>query len=261
MLPELTAVHLHRQLTSGRSRPAVFGCVDKHGDPAGDYVVKLSASMDLGETAAANEALGSFLANWFHIQHPEPASIRIAPDLVSWLVRQNSALGAQLKASPGFNFGTRVLTNVTTWPKGKALPEAMLPAAAQVFALDALISNDDRRLENPNVLIRGDEVFVIDHECAFAFLLLLPSKEPPWRLRNRTSLSRHVFYLQLRKQALALEPFIARLAGLGEEQLTKMIDSLPFGWRHDGLSKVSSHLKEIREHAAEFERELLEVLA
>lgn len=38
----LTAIVLHKMLTSGRNRPAVFGCVDRDGKPAGYYVVKLT---------------------------------------------------------------------------------------------------------------------------------------------------------------------------------------------------------------------------
>jgi hypothetical protein len=46
----------------------------------------------------------------------------------------------------------------------------MRPAALQIFAFEALIANDDRRYNNPNVLVRGDKIFAIDHEAAFGFL-------------------------------------------------------------------------------------------
>jgi hypothetical protein len=261
MLPRLMAVHLHRFLSSGRSKPAVFGCIDAHGNPAGDYVVKFCAALDTGTRAAANELIASQLADHLGLLQPQAAVIQIHPDLVRLLIAQRPDFATVIRGSTGLNFGSKFLTDVATWPTGRPLPEAMLFNATQVFAFDALISNDDRRYTNPNVLIRGDDIFVIDHEAAFSFLYLVSTEEASWEVKYRRSLTQHVFYFQLRRQPIDLSVFMARLAQLGGTELEGIIRKVPNEWRYDGLGRISDHLQGARDHAAEFSKQLMERLA
>jgi hypothetical protein len=264
MPPRLTAVHLHRFLSSGRNRPAIFGCIDAEGKPAGDYVVKLCGAMDTGVQAAANELIASLLAEHFGLLRPKPAIVRLDPDLVKWLAINRPDIAELLNRSVGLNFATELIIGAAEWPPGRTLPDTMVDPAACIFAFDALISNDDRRYNNPNgpnVLIRGDDIFVIDHEAAFSFVYLVPSSGPSWAVRNRRSLSDHVFYLQLRKHPIDLYGFTARLAELGSAKLAEIINHLPAEWRHDRLGQISAHLQSARDHASEFEGQLRERLA
>ena len=261
MLQSLTAVHLHRMMTSGRTKPALFGCVDAAGTPAGDYVVKLVGAMDTKERGPASELIASRLARHFGILSPEPAAVIVQPDLIKWLAGNEPASRKSINSSSGLNFGTRLLTDVSVWPVARPLPEAMIPSASQIFAFDALICNDDRRRDNPNILVRGDDIFAIDHEAAFAFLYLVSTRELPWECRNRRSLQNHVFFYQLRKQPLSIALFTQKLAELSDTVLEAMIQELPDSWRHGDLGRLSDHIRAVREHAAGFERNVLEVLA
>src|ERR1039457_4815672 len=113
MLPLLTATHLHRMMTSGRSRPGLFGCVDAAGAPAGDYVVKLIGSMDDKTRGPASELLASRLAQHLGLLCPDPAAIAVHPDLIMWLSQNLPGVGATINASSGPNFGSRLLTDVS----------------------------------------------------------------------------------------------------------------------------------------------------
>jgi len=248
-------------MTSGRTRPALFGCVDAAGAPAGDYVVKLVGSMDDRTRGPASELLASRLAHHLGLLCPDPAAVTVHPDLMNWLSQKRPEIRATMNGSSGPNFGSRLLTDVSIWPVARPIPEAMLQGAARVFALDALISNDDRRRDNPNLLVRGDDIFVIDHELAFAFLYLVPSRERSWECRNRRSLQDHVFFYQLRKQPINLTLFTQRLAELSDTVLDTMIRDMPNPWRHPELGRISDHLRAARDNAAVFERNVLEVLA
>jgi hypothetical protein len=261
MLPSLTVVHLHRFMSSGRNHPALFGCVDPSGAPAGDYVVKLVGSMDMRERGAAFEFMASRLAVHFGIKTPEPAQITIDSELATWLSGNNPDLRRILDRSAGPNFGTRLLTDASLWPIGRPVPDAMLPSAIHIFAFDALISNDDRRMDNQNLLVRGDDIFVIDHEAAFAFLYLVASAERAWQCGRRHSLRDHVFFYQLRRQPASLELFTQRLAGLSDTILERLARELPPSWRHEDLGKISDHLRQAREHADAFARNVFEALA
>jgi hypothetical protein len=255
MLQSVTAVHLHRMMTSGRTRPALFGCNGDTGIYAGDFVVKLVASMDTKDRGPANELIASRLAGHFGILHPEAAAVTVAAELTKWLVEQNHEISRTIGSGP--NFGSRLLTDVSVWPPGRPLPDAMIPAAAQIFAFDALICNDDRRRNNPNILVRGDEIFVIDHEAAFAFLYLVASRARSWECRSRNSLQNHVFFFQLRRQQISLAPFTQRLAQLSDTVLETIVADLPGQWRHGDLGRISDHFRAARENAAEFERQVL----
>jgi hypothetical protein len=68
----LTATVLHKAMTSGRNRPLLFGCVDHEGATAGDYVVKLSGSMDTRDRGPASEVIASYLADHFRTSDLSP---------------------------------------------------------------------------------------------------------------------------------------------------------------------------------------------
>jgi hypothetical protein len=217
--------------------------------------------MDTKDRGPASELIASCLAGHFGIRRPEPAAVRLHPDLIVWLAKQRPDLAAAVRSSPGLNFGTRLLLDVATWPVGRGLPESIMMVAPHIFAFDALIDNDYRLRQYPNLLVRGDEVFVIDHEAAFSFLYLVGRKNPTWEIRERRSLREHVFFYQLRKQQIDLSLFTARLAALGDEELELIIREIPVEWWHGDIDRMSAHLQLVRDHAAQFERQVFEVLA
>ena len=262
MLLTLTAVLLHKFVESGRSRPGIFGCIDDHGQNAGDYVVKLAGAMDTRERGPSSELIASNLAAHLGILRPEPAAVRLHPGLIGWLSTKKADLAGVVRASGGLNFGTKLLTDGALWPVGRELPDAMFLAACQIFAFDALIENDDRRQDNQNILVRGDDIFVIDHEAAFSFLYAVGARRlEPWAVASRSSLRRHLFYYQLRKRPVDLRNFTARLADLGDSELEQIVREVPSEWRHSELGRISSHLQCVRDHAGEFQRQVLEALA
>jgi hypothetical protein len=164
------------------------------------------------------------------MRRPVPAAVKLHPDLMLWLSNQKPELAQVLRASGGLNFGSKLLTDVSIWPVGKSIPDGMLPAAAHILAFDCLISNDDRRRDNPNVLVRGDDLFVIDHEACFSFLYLVAGGNRPWEVRHLNALRNHVFFYQLRRQQIDLGFFTARLAALGDPGLERIIREVPTQW-------------------------------
>lgn len=222
--------------------------------------MKLSGAMDTRERGPACELVAVHLAEHFGISHSEPAAVTVHPDLAGWLAKMQPDLKGILDTNRGRNFGTRLLIDVATWPKGQEVPLAMLGKAARIFAFDALISNDDRRVDNPNLLVSGDDMFVIDHEAAFSFLYLIGGRTPKLDLRQRRSLTDHVFFYQLRKKAIDLGSFTARLADLSNDQIERIFSEVPAEWKHNNMQAISTHLQFFRENCLAFGRQLLEVL-
>lgn len=100
--------------------------------------MKLSGAMETRKRGPASELIVSYLARHFGILRPDPAAVRLHPDLVQWLIAQRKDLADVVSRSTGLNLGTRLLTDVAIWPVGRALPEAMITAAARSLPLTRL---------------------------------------------------------------------------------------------------------------------------
>ena len=182
MISTLQATTFHRFMANGRTSPALCSCEDSVGNVVGDYLVKLRGGMERGAIALASELVASRLASYFAISVPEPALVHIEADFAQQVVGTEPSHAKLMQASIGLNFGSRYLTHGVTWPVDKSIPEAMWTSAVSIFAFDALIQNPDRKFRNPNLLGRGDELFLFDHELAFSFIEALFPQAEPWRL-------------------------------------------------------------------------------
>jgi hypothetical protein len=130
--------------------------------------------------------------------------------------------------------------------------------ACEVFAFDALVQNPDRKVNNPNLLWKGEEIFLIDHELTFSFLYHIGPPTEPWRLEGTAGdfLNDHVFYRELKGQEIDLDRFQGALEAISDEDLVEAFDQIPRAWENDNVSRISSHLMSVRDHAAEFVKQV-----
>jgi len=238
-------------MTSGRTCPALCGCEDVSGEPAGDYVVKLLGGMEDGVDGLARELIGSRLASYFGIAVPEPALVTVETDFADLVAMREPVRAEILRNSVGLNFGSRQLSGVTGWPVDKPIPEAMLPAAVTIFAFDALLQNTDRQFHNQNLFTRGNEIVVFDHELSF-FLLDVAATTTPWRLDSQAYLTEHVFYRQLKSRRLDLSGFGLALGALCGAQMDAIIAELPSEWNNEEVRSIEKYLRAVGNHAEEF---------
>ena len=146
MIQTVQAIQFHRFMGTGRTTPALCGCEDAGGNPAGDFIVKLRGGLERGGTGLAAELIASRLAAYFGIPAPSPVLVFIASDFANSVSLAYPDKSKRLAGSIGLNFGSSQLNDVTTWPVDKAILNAMWPTAASIYAFDALIQNPDRRL-------------------------------------------------------------------------------------------------------------------
>lgn len=256
-----TATQFHRFMSNGRTCPALCGCEGDEDGHTDDYVVKLRGGMDRGERGLVCELLGSRLATYFGIAVPEPALIMIEADFAELVASTETQRAGILRNSVGLNFGCRLLNDVTVWPIDRALPDAMLQAAVNVFAFDALIQNPDRRFDNQNLFTRGSDVFAFDHELAFSFVLdILPAPEP-WHLNGQSYLTNHVFFRQLQSQRINIDGFVAALGSLPGPNLDGMLSELPPAWNNEDVDRIERHLRVVSDRAGDFAEEIRRRLA
>ncbi len=72
--------------------------------------------------------------------------------------------------------------------------------ACEIFAFDALIQNPDRRMDKPNILWKGEELYIIDHEKGFSFVYALPASIKPWQVNEISFLEKPFVLSKLKRK-------------------------------------------------------------
>ncbi len=248
-------------MESGRTLPALCGCTDESGKPAGEYVVKLRGAVDGREAALVNELLGAALAAYFRLAAPEPAIIFLDPMFTNLVSVEYPSRRDVLKSSVGWNFGTRHMPAAGTWPVDMSIPWDRIDTAVEIFAFDALIQNPDRRFNNPNLLADGSGFHVFDHELAFSFLRVVLPSLTPWIIDQDRYLEQHVFYRKLKSKPIELEGFTTQLAAMSDAFLNGLVAEVPTEWdNQECVARIMEHLRVVRDHAAEFAESIRRVL-
>ncbi len=176
---------------------------------------------------------------------PDAALIELTNDLSA--VMPDAAIGQRVEKSAGLNFGTRFMAGgYVTWPVDDPVPVALRRTAIEILAFDAVIDNADRRREKPNLLWKGDELLVIDHEMAFAFTRLIGQPHRPFEVSATDFLREHPLRAGLRRVDVDLDRFTGGLEALSGSAIDELCDAVPqeFGTGH--LDKIAAWLREAR---------------
>lgn len=248
-----------RRMTSGRTKPAVFLCEDLDGNSAGEFVVKLRGGIDAGVVGLTCELLSSLLAAELGLQTPNPAIVEIDPAIGGLLGPRDSEMARIIRNSGGLNFGSEVLVGgYGVWPIDKGVPASLKPLAGDIFSFDALTQNPDRKTNNPNCLWKGEDIFLIDHELAFSFLYQIGEPADPWSLHGKAGdfLNEHVFYRELKGQEIDLARFQGAFEAISDGDLAAIFDQIPREWNNDSIPKISNQLRSVRDHAADFVKQV-----
>jgi hypothetical protein len=130
----------------------------------------------------------------------------------------------------------------------------MIQVATEVFAFDALIQNPDRRTNNPNLLWKGREIHIIDHELAFCFLYQIGKPGQPWKVNGPGGdfLNDHVFARAFKGRNIDLSRWADELKNCDDATLDELFDQIPGEWKNSHLSRMKTHIKDVRNHAVEF---------
>jgi len=102
------------------------------------------------------------------------------------------------------------------------------------MAFDALIDNSDRRRDKPNLLWKGDEIFVLDHELCFTFVRLIGDRYLPFDYHSLAFLTAHPLYAGLLGRFTDLSRFTGELESIDEDTLESFFAAAPaeFGRAH-----------------------------
>jgi hypothetical protein len=147
-------------LREGGSVPAIV-----EADDDGTYVAKFRGAAQ-GEKALVAEIICGELGRLLGL--PVPQIVHLDVDVLLSRSEPDPELQDLLKKSAGLNVALDYLPGALNWePPLAPPPDAEL--AARIVWFDALITNVDRTVKNPNMLIWHRQLHLIDHGAALYF--------------------------------------------------------------------------------------------
>ena len=205
MLGRVSAAEVVRQAQSGRTRPLIVFC-DSGAHEHIEVFCKISDRCEEGVVGLAREVVAACIAAHLELPVPDPWLVDLPAALPD--VTQDASIASRIRDSSNVAFGSTFLRKpFSVWPRGKSISRSILPVALGAFVFDAVIENPDRRQSNPNCLVAGQELRLIDHELAFP-QNLIENHPSPWQLGGMQWLKnpgQHIFVEGLRKHARHLE--------------------------------------------------------
>lgn len=257
-VPTLEARAFQYALSSGRTKPCVFECVDPEGGNAGEYVVKFRSQVNNNAVGLLCELVASCLAKRLGLRVPDPAVVSISHKAAQAI--PNREVREVAEQSIGTNFGSRFCSGgYTTWPKNQSIPEYLTTQALHVFIFDAIADNPDRSADRPNLLWKSNELLLIDHETAFSFMYAIGSNNP-LDVQRRPYLRKHLFHKQLCGLLHDYQPMQERLGAFTEEDWRVILECIPGEWRGPEMEQIRDHLLETASQHETFIRNIQKVL-
>ena len=215
-----------RYVTALREGGSLPGLVEADDD--GLYVVKFHGAGQ-GPRALVAEWLGGELARVLGLAVPDLVAVQLDPALGD--AEPHQEIQDLVRASGGLNLGLDFLPGALMFnPASATSLAAMDPeTAAAIVWLDGLITNPDRSVQNPNLLVWHGRTWLIDHGAAL--YIHHTWRDPDAHARRPFDrLAGHV----LLPFAGSLADADARLAGrIDPEVLRDLADQIPDVWLPD----------------------------
>ncbi|MGH6861772.1 MAG: HipA family kinase [Phyllobacterium sp.] len=259
MLSQVFANEFVRPMANGKTAPVLIVCEKINGDEV-EVVTKFSIGCEQKEISLAAEVIGACLAGDLGLPVPEPFLVEVSEDFIATV--PNAEHRDRIKTSNRIAFGSRLMTGqYSAWTNGSLISEAMLSSAAAIFAFDGIIQNPDRRTDNPNCLVRGDEIRIFDHELAFAHAVIL-FWTAPWKVGGLDTLTEmpglHIFRSGLRGREIDFGPIRRSWLALSDARISEYGEAVPDEWS-SATKSVASALQLIKDARDNIDACLIEI--
>ena len=263
LLSRVGADEVIRRATSGRTQPVLLVCEVDSGSPV-ELFCKLSAGCDANVTSLAREVVAACLARDLRLPVPAPYLVDIPPEFGASVVDPTTAVLFRTSSSVAFG-SAKAGDQFSIWTSATRITDVMLPVALSAIIFDGVIDNADRRESNPNCLVSGDEIRLIDHELAFPDTAGLFGWQSPWLRGSLGWLDRnprHIFCGPLKKRPFDVAPLVELWSNLSDDRLRAYRESIPQEWSRalprvdDALDRVGNARDNIDGVISEIERVL-----
>jgi hypothetical protein len=216
----VTATAYLAPLREGGSLPAVIEAED------GELYVLKFVGAGHGHRALVAEIIAGHIGMVLGLNVPEIVLVHLDPKMAR--SERDEEIQDLLWASAGLNMGVRFLQGALAFHASLAPPPDADQAASIVW-FDAFVTNVDRTSQNPNLLVWGDRVWLIDHGSSLYF-------HHNWARAGAFPGDPFVFARHHALLALAgdLDAADRRARGaLDRPALEAVVDMVPDGWLAD----------------------------
>jgi hypothetical protein len=260
------AVQFHAVMTSGRTAPLRLTCERTTGEQV-DVIAKFAGGQNCTRSSLCSELIAAQLAADLGLPIPPPVLVEWGEDFAA-SIHDTTAKAVIATSSPPA-FGSTFYSGGFTIANGAQKFETaeQRQMALAIFFFDALIGNSDRTIAKPNVVVRGDEYRIFDHELSFLDDQLIVKPPAPWFLGGfNPSLTprKHIFATQLLKNSAKLDFGQVRdtWAGLSDDKIDAYEYRVPVGWRTASTVPgfATRRIKECRDRIGECVTECMRVL-
>jgi hypothetical protein len=244
-------------MTGGRTKPwLILAETDNYGIQP--YVMKLFDTINLeARDHVTAEVLGHVLAGEFDFNVPEAAFIEIGEDFLA-TINDDELLSTIEHKDTRLKFATALVDGNHLFSAG--LPKRDVEKVLDIqtlFAFDNFIRNRDRNNNKPNMLIKADELFLIDHEMGLELnsKTLRDFNDGIWESRF---MEYHVCYEYLtrasnRAKAGYFETFGEYLRNLNLNKLSSYFKQLnDLGFSTDRHPLIREYMEEIKNNSTKF---------
>lgn len=253
MLPVYNAISFQRVLEKGgRTRPWLV--LVNTGQRIEPYVVKLFETAVIEQNdSVTNEVIGNVLAKEFQLPVPNAALIEMDTGFIS-TIRDPYVSDLLQSRDDRIKFGSAQLEGFVRFdPSAASLAEVRrMIEVDSVFAFDNLIRNPDRNKLKPNLLVKSNEAYLIDHELGFDITAESIRELSDWQWKERF-FRYHIFYDYLKnsQHGQKMEYFnefqeCLRLLNINVlESYFKQLAKQGFRtWKHEVMIKYLSDMKQ-----------------
>jgi len=216
-LPKVTVTRYVTPLREGGSLPGIV-----EGDDLGTYVCKFRGAGQ-GLRVLVAEVIASGIATRLGLKTPRLVMLDLDPAIARY--EADEEVQDLLNASSGLNLGIDFLPGAFGYDSdvvGEIDP-------ARVLWFDAFIANVDRSFRNPNLLLWGRDLWVIDHGASLYFHHAWGGgiTDPQRFAQQRWSSDDHIFGSYADRLA-AVDEIVTPL--LDEDSLTAIVAAVPGEW-------------------------------
>jgi len=256
-LPLVEPVRFGDTVTSGRTGPCTIFIEAEDGGEI-ELVLKLTDVADANPHSRLTEGIASLLGRDLGLPVPDGFAVEITDPWIDSLPPQRLEYAGRLRKNTGIQFASRKAgPGFVNYPVDRPIPLELRPQAMEALAFDALIQNADRRWNNTNLLVKGADLVLFDHDLAFPFLLGLLGGRHPWEEGGVGFLSkpdRHVFFDGLQGTPLEWSRLAGAVDALAIIRIEEYKYLLPKAW------KVGSQMETLEKYLLDAKQSFPEIL-
>lgn len=241
-------------MESGSKDPVLVRC--KSGTGTIDVVAKLRGALPRDTFGLAIEYVAASLAKDLGLDCGEIVAVEFSEALVHAAEAAGQIkLSKLIERSLGLNVGSIFLgSGFSVAIPGILETHGFREKLSGIFAFDFLIQNFDRTSSNPNLMRKGKQLVLIDHEQAFGNLDVEGDVLFALDMLKIEPFFRHIAFLSVADLAPTFAGVFDKLAALPKSKIHAYINDIPADWRGLQIDKLREYLMWLRENSLRIKR-------